>query len=553
MKKIVVVILLTLLFKSISFGQSGNWLWAKQATGSGTQEGICGAIDANGNVYSTGFFGNSNITFDTITLTNAGGSGIYDMFIEKVDNNGNVLWAKSAGGTGDDRGYSITTDVFGNVYVTGYFKSPTIVFDTITLTNSGSADVFTVKYDTNGNVLWAKRAGGSNLDFANSITTDGSGNVIVTGVFLSNSISFGSTTLTNPFVSGMFIVKYSSSGTVIWAKKPQGTSYGNDNGNYIITDISGNIYITGYFTSTTLTFDTISISAVTGNEMFIVKYSPTGSALWASRVGGFLNDSGNSIALDTAGNVYVIGTFSSPVIVFGSTSLTNASPTSTDDIFILKYNSNGGKIWAKSMGGYKEDNGFSIASYSTGFYITGSFLSDSIILGTQKLFPPTGSVDPMFIAKYDFNGNEICAAALASGGDDYSSIVIDNLDNVYLIGDFETNPFIVGLDTLLQVGTENYFIAKYSCIGIPVSVNELAHPEIASLYPNPATSSFTITMAEGKLKEVKLFNILGNEILRQVQNEQTANIDISGYAKGIYFIQITDEKKNVVNRKVVVE
>jgi hypothetical protein len=130
-----------------------------------------------------------------------------------------VLWAKSAGGitagpnTGD-WAEGISTDASGNIVVTGKFSSPTITFGTITLTNTDSfalGDVFVVKYDPSGNVLWGKSVGGTGDDLGYGISTDASGNLVVTGHFSSPTITFGATILTNSFLGGsMFVSKLSS-------------------------------------------------------------------------------------------------------------------------------------------------------------------------------------------------------------------------------------------------------------------------------------------------------------------------------------------------------
>ena len=94
----------------------------------------------------------------------------------------NWLWAKSAGGIGGDRVSKTTTDASGNVYVTGFYDSPSITFGTTTLTNLGGGnDMYIVKYAASGNVLWAKGAGGSGIDLSRSISTDNAGNVYLTG------------------------------------------------------------------------------------------------------------------------------------------------------------------------------------------------------------------------------------------------------------------------------------------------------------------------------------------------------------------------------------
>ena len=265
---------------------SQNWLLARAATGSGQQEGLSIATDASGNVFVTGYFASPTITFGTTTLTNA---GQYDIFLVKYDGTGNVLWAKSAGGTGGDEGWSVSTDASGNVFATGVFSSPTITFGTTTLTNAGIAAIFIVKYDGAGNVLWAKSAGGIGGDGGYSVATDVAGNVFATGVFSSPTITFGTTTLTNTSggYADIFLVKYDGIGNVLWAKNAGGTV--DDYGWSAATDVSGNVFVTGYFTSATITFGTTTLinNSFAGMEdIFLVKYDGAGNVLWAKSAGG---------------------------------------------------------------------------------------------------------------------------------------------------------------------------------------------------------------------------------------------------------------------------
>ena len=137
------------------FAQNEDWIWANQAGGTGYDDtGYSIAVDANGNSYVTGsFFGSA--TFGTTTLTCSGNFGI---FVAKMDINGNWLWAKQAMGTYSNYGNDIAVDANGNSYVTGYFWG-NATFGTTTLTSSGEKDIFVAKLDSNGNWLWAKQAG----------------------------------------------------------------------------------------------------------------------------------------------------------------------------------------------------------------------------------------------------------------------------------------------------------------------------------------------------------------------------------------------------------
>ena len=279
MKK-TITILLAVLFTANVFAQAPNWQWAKSAVGSSNDNSASVTTDVSGNVLMTGFFSSTTITFGTTILTNAG-SG--NMFIVKYDASGNVIWAKSAGGTGDDRAFGVATDANGNVLITGAFTSPTITFGTTTLTNANGFEMFIVKYDANGNVLWAKSAGGTSSDQCKSVSVDAAGNAIIIGFFQSSAITFGTTTLTNTGVSSTFIVKYDAAGSVLWAKYAGGSSVGFGNSGSV--DASGNILVTGYFSSPTMTFGTtiITNSDITGNtaDLFIVKYDAAVNVLLA--------------------------------------------------------------------------------------------------------------------------------------------------------------------------------------------------------------------------------------------------------------------------------
>jgi hypothetical protein len=136
------------------------------------------------------------------------------------------LWAKSGNGStwsAQDFTNSVSTDVNGNVFATGQYYGSSITFGSITLIGAGGLDAFIIKYDANGNVLWAKSVGGIADDYGFSVSTDANGNVFVAGLFESPTITFGSIVLTNTSSANddMFIVKYDSNGNVLWANLNQ--------------------------------------------------------------------------------------------------------------------------------------------------------------------------------------------------------------------------------------------------------------------------------------------------------------------------------------------
>ncbi|HJP25320.1 MAG TPA: SBBP repeat-containing protein, partial [Acidimicrobiales bacterium] len=208
---------------------SGNYVWAKSFGGIGKDYGYSVAVDSSGNVYITGRFeghANENHIVDLDPgsgTTNVTHNGNGDVFVSKLDSSGDLVWAKSFGGSGTDYGHSVAVDSSGNVYTTGYFND-TVDFDpgagTTNLTSNGSSDVFVSKLDSSGNYVWAKNLGGTGLDYGYSVAVDSSGNVYTTGGFR-GTVDFdpGSGTANLTAVgTEAFVSKLDSSGNYVWAK-----------------------------------------------------------------------------------------------------------------------------------------------------------------------------------------------------------------------------------------------------------------------------------------------------------------------------------------------
>ncbi len=186
-------------------------------------------------------------------------------------------------------------------------------------------------------MLWAKSAGGNSRDRASSLKNDVSGNIILTGTFISPNIVFGSTTLTNVdggFEEDILLVKYNSSGSVIWAKSAGGTDHDVAVSVYVAT--SGDCYVAGYFQSPTISFGSSIISNNGGWDILFLKFDSNGNELLAGSAGRNRDDKANSVYIDASGSILLAGCFSSDTIGFGSTILVNASVVNAKDLFITK-------------------------------------------------------------------------------------------------------------------------------------------------------------------------------------------------------------------------
>ncbi|TAL59565.1 MAG: hypothetical protein EPN85_09050, partial [Bacteroidetes bacterium] len=217
----------------------------------------------------------------------------------------NWEWTKTAGGHAIDKVTGITNDHFGNIFLTGYFDS-TIAFDSTHLVSAGGTDIFIAKYDPDGVLIWAKQVGGQNDDYSSAISTDITGNCYVTGFFFIQGTitTFGSTTVTQAGDADMFISKFTASGNLLWVRN--GGSKGEDASFGIATDVSGNSYITGYFSGTAL-FGTTKITSLGYSDIFVAKYDAAGNMVWVKSGGGSYQDEAYAVSTDIAGNCYITG------------------------------------------------------------------------------------------------------------------------------------------------------------------------------------------------------------------------------------------------------
>ena len=265
------------------------------------------------------------------------------------------VWSSRISGTSSDSGSGIAVDSSGDSYVTGSYTSPATIYNSDgtafrTLSGSGSSDAFIVKYGSTGMGVWSSRISGVSNDGGSGIAVDSSGNIYVTGGCNALATIYNSDgTAFQTIVNGNgFVVKYGSTGMGSWVSRI------NSGINGIAIDSSGNSYVTGTFsTSTTLTtiFNSDgttfqNISGLGSTDAFIVKYGSTGMGSWVSRIGGVGAESGNGIAVDSSGNIYVAGSYSSsPATIYNSdgTSFRTISGIGITDFnnphaFIVKFN-----------------------------------------------------------------------------------------------------------------------------------------------------------------------------------------------------------------------
>ena len=464
------------LLAGAAFAQDPTFGFVAHMGGTFQDIGQSVAVDASGNVYTTGSF-LGTVDFDPGAGTyNLTGNGI---FVSKLDTSGNLIWVRQMGAGSSSGGNALTVDESGNVYTTGTF-SGTSDFDpgagTYNLTSVGPSDIFVSKLDSSGNFAWARQLSGSTGgETSESVALDNSGNVYTTGSFEGTADfdpSAGTYNLTSAGLYDIFVSKLDSSGNFVWARRIG--DLGQDQAQSVAVDDSGNVHTIGHFQGT-VDFDpgagTYNLTIVGGySDFFVSKLDTSGNFAWARRIGSTGTEYGDSVALDNSGNVYTTGSFQETADFDPGVGTYNLTSTGSDDIFVSKLNSSGNFVWARRMGGTLEDNGHSIVvDGSENVYTTGRFE------GTADFDPGVGSYDltcdiieTVFVSKLDASGDFLWAVrvsgAFFGAASSAVSVSLDASGNVYTTGDFSgmVLDFDPGAGTcnLTSAGDNDIFVLK---------------------------------------------------------------------------------------------
>lgn len=332
-------------------------------------------------------------------------------------------------------------------------------------------------YSQSPDWTWVDIISGNDVDASRVVTTDHNNNCILGGYFSSDTLQIGTQNHIPVGSYDIFIVKYDTSGTVLWSKSLGGN--GNEIIDDIIVDTNNNIYVVGRFQSNSLFLDSTFIlnNSNTGHtDAFYAILDEYGNTIFAESfgsigVGGTYLHSGPEIAIDNEGSYYIGGTFRADTLTIRDTVICSSGPN-IKDFFLLKFSSSNELQWIKSSqyGNYMNRlNGLIISSDSC-IYISGNFCGDSIILDNFPLY----AYDQCgyFLAKYDLNGNLL----FANNYGDYENyepscgyISADNYGNIIMAGNYWGDYLIFNSDTVFNAGEgQDMFICKFDSLGNPL-------------------------------------------------------------------------------------
>ena len=301
---------------------------------------------------------------------------------------------------------------------------------------------------------WSKGFGSTGTDYSESVAIDSIGNVYVTGAFY-GTMDFGGGNITSKGGDDVFVASYTSSGVHRWSK-----AFGNAGNNHsfgVDVDSSGNVYVTGYFTGT-VDFGGGNIKGKPSGGLFIASYTSLGVHRWSKGFGGTMY--GESVAVDSSGNVYVIGQFQGTAHYGGG----NITSKGVWDIFVASYTSLGVHRWSKGFGGTSGDIGYGVAVDSSGnVYFTGYF-TGTVNFGGGNI-TSKGSSD-LFVASYTSLGVHRWSKSFGGTSSDMGrSVTVDSSGNVYFTGYF-TGTVDFGGGNITSKGDSDIFVTSYTSLGV---------------------------------------------------------------------------------------
>jgi hypothetical protein len=386
---------------------------------------------------------------------------------------------------------NLSTQSF-SLYVTGtYTSNPLYITGTgATLGNSGistRADIFLIKYNESGNVVWANQIGGTGNESIPQLAVDSSNNVYVSGNYRSNPLYIGSTSLgfSGDFAD-TYIVKYNTTGNVVWTNQIGGTA--SDFVRKLAIDSLNNVYVSGYYNSNPLYIGSTSLgySGISPTyDIYVVKYNTSGVVQWANKIGGTGEEGFPLLAVDSSNNLYVTGNYkSNPLYITGSGEiLGNSGISSTADTYVVKYNTSGVVQWANKIGGTGNDSSIQLAVDSlNNVYVTGIYDSNPLYIGgTGTTLGNSGilSTTDIFLIKYNTSGVVQWANKIGgTGNESATQLAIDTLNNVYVTGSYTSDPlYITGTSSILgnsgNSTTTDIYVVKYNTSGVVQWANKI--------------------------------------------------------------------------------
>jgi YVTN family beta-propeller protein len=421
--------------------------WSRRFGGSTGDDGAWNVTaDASGNVIVTGVF------VDSVDLGGGllPGMGEDDVFLAKYDATGNHLWSRAYGDVGTQIGWSVSTDIAGNVFLAGQFEG-TVSFGGAPLTSAGGFDIFIAKFGPGGNHLWSHSFGDAGDQHGYSVSADNGGNVVLTGEF-QGAVNFGGGGLTSAGGYDIFVAKFGPGGNHVWSQS-FGDVSGFQSGYSVAVDAANDILVTGPFDGS-VNFGGAPLTSVGGSDVFVAKFGSGGNHIWSKSFGDASGQYGYYVAAD--GGLVLLTGYYAGTVNFGSGPLTSAGG---DDIFVAKFDASGNPLWSRSFGDAGNSYGYSVAPDASGNVFLTGYFDGSVDFGGGSLVSAGGT--DVYVAKLDASGAHVLSYRFGDAASAWGySVAVDPGDNTIVSGAFQGS-IDFGGGALVSAGGTDVYLAKF--------------------------------------------------------------------------------------------
>lgn len=524
------LLLYILVFLGFLHSNAQDWNWAENFGGDEGENIGAMKIDSEGSVFMVGSY-KGMVDFGIATFEALEGS---DAFLSKLNNQGEVEWAVSAGSFNNDVSIDVEIDAQGNLiwlgefWIEAFFQNDTIVAGT------NAKAYFVAKYDDSGNLIWVESIIGSALKVVSDLSLDDSGDIMITGYF-SDSLQSGDLSLLAENETDAFLLKMSAEGESIWAKR-----YGdageifpkkiekNSNGDFVIAgDLIGGI---------TIGEDTL-VSVSTDFDIFVGLFSEDGTGLWGRIGTGVFDNLLNGLAIDQGDDIYLSGNFVGVMEIGDEEILT---PGFNDNLYLLKMDASGDLLWGRALSAEVfNDPSFSldiaVKEDQNLLMMIGQFKGDLLI---DHLRINNENAVSGFVGGFDMESGIVKQLDKIRGTDQSSGleIEVDTEGLIYISGVFFETVSFDDFDLMSSGGTD-VFVAKANELLTSV-YSEYLDKISLSVFPNPAQNQLILKTSFTEF-EVTIYDVVGRTIF-YTKNEKV--LDIKNLKPGTYYLSFRNGK-----------
>lgn len=531
---------------------NGDYAWAHKFGSSLPDEGVATCFDPNGNVFVTGFY-QETVDFNPGNSTNNFTAISYDIFILKLDANGNYVWNIDLGSNPAEQGRAIQCDANGNVYTSGSFGS-SLDFNpgaaTEFMSSSGVADIYLLKLTNAGDFVWSRKIGGISNEYALSMAIDLNGSAILGGHFENTTTfnSFPNVAVTSAGLDDAFVVKFNSDGSHAWTRTIGSTGY--DRTQTVATDAQGNVYATGFFQGTVDLNPEAGVENYTAiqEDCFVIKLSSSGAFINASIMGGTGSDYSYGIATDNNGGIYTCGSFTQTADFDPSSQVNTLTSIGGFDAFLSKW---GQCVPTSSTDIQTACNQF---TWIDGNTYTSNNNTASVLLTTAAGCDSTVTLNlTINTVNVSVTANDPTLSANIAGAQYQWVNCNSNFQPISGATQASFTPTSSG--SFAVIISLNGCTDTSTCYTINnVGFLQLEESSAFSIFPNPSNGNFQISSKlPFKQSSIRILNALGVLVFeKEFEGNELIDFKLNQPA-GIYFIEMTGDKTNKTVHRIFIQ